>query len=106
MNTQVSKFDIPEFGVLIGNVLTGVLSNALKGLGLGDVIKGLGLGNLLGAGLGTLTGLGGLGGLLGLAAPAAANAVPASVQKSLAAGSTVTAKDNKLTASSTAAASG
>jgi hypothetical protein len=87
VNTQVSKFDIPAFGQLFGNVLGAVLNNVFKGLGLGGLTAPGGL-------------LGGLGGLLGLAAPANANVVPASVQKSLAAVTT----DSKATASDDASA--
>ena len=102
--TKVPAFDFPAIGQLFGDVLTGALKNALKGfgLGLGDLITSLNLGSLFSGALGGLGDT--LGGLFGLAAPAAANAVPASVQKSLVAGSTVTAKDNKLTASSAATA--
>jgi hypothetical protein len=101
--TKVPAFDFPAIGQLFGDVLTGALKNALKDFGLGDLITSLNLGNLFSGALGGLGDT--LGGLFGLAAPVAANAVPASVQESLVAGSTVTAKDNKLTASSTATAS-
>jgi hypothetical protein len=70
VNAQVSQFDIPAFGTLIGNVLNGALTSALNGLGLG--------------------------GLLGLSSStAAANVVPTSVQKSLTASSTPVTKDSK-----------
>jgi hypothetical protein len=84
---HVAQFDLPAFGQLFGNVVGALLNNALKGLGLGGLTAPGGL-------------LGGLGGLLGLAAPAKANAVPASVQKSLAAVTT----DSKATASDDAPA--
>jgi hypothetical protein len=85
VSKSVSQFDIPALGQLFGNVVGALLNNALKGLGLGGLTAPGGL-------------LGGLGGLLGLGgSSAAANAVPASVQKSLAAvttDSTATASDD------------